>query len=171
MARPKKSGGRNHRYSASYCPSTNRPSWVVTGEVRKVDASRIRRSQLIACKHRREVSMDVYLKHPATGENKKGRRGFSWTTLLLRFLAGAVPRRRQSGPLVQFALGLQVGFLTFGISSLISCHRVRVQIQRIASKRPSRKGLRRDHAGGILRPVCTDRRRGQHLRTRVSLYP
>ena len=114
-----KSGGRNHRYSASYCSSTNRPNRVLAGEVREVDASRDT-AITVDCLQTPKGSIDgCVFETPSYRRKKKGRRGFSWTTLLFGFWP-ALFRGDAKWAIVQFALGLS-GFLTFGISSLISC--------------------------------------------------
>jgi len=63
--------------------------------------------------------MDVYLKNPATGARKKGRRGFSWTTLFFGFWP-ALFRGDAKWCIVQFVIGFVGGILTLGISSIVS---------------------------------------------------
>jgi hypothetical protein len=62
--------------------------------------------------------MDVYLKNPLTGAKKKGRRGFSWTTLFF----GPWPalfRGDAKWCIVQFAIDIVVGIFTAGIGSIV----------------------------------------------------
>ena len=62
--------------------------------------------------------MDVYLKNPATGEKKKRKRGFSWTTLFFGFWP-AVFRADWKWALIGFAITWPLGFLTLGLSGVI----------------------------------------------------
>ncbi len=59
----------------------------------------------------------MYLRNPLTGEKKKARVGFSWTTFFFGFWVPLI-RGDWKWAVILFLLGL-LGFVTFGISSLI----------------------------------------------------
>ena len=63
--------------------------------------------------------MDVFLKNPLTGARKKGRRGFSWTTLLFGFWP-ALFRGDWKWAGIQFVIGIALAIFTFGIGSIVA---------------------------------------------------
>ena len=83
--------------------------------------------------------MQVYLRNPLTGEQKKRKRGFSWTTLLLA-LAGGLPRRLEVGrDRLRGLCPARDPHSRAGRRRLRDLGRLLVQ--RVASQRSSRQGL------------------------------
>ncbi len=62
--------------------------------------------------------MGMYLRNPLTGEKKKARIGFSWTTFLFGFWVPLI-RGDWKWATIMFLLQFTVGVVTLGIGSLI----------------------------------------------------